>query len=120
MKRKILAIENDHGVRDLIHTVLSEAGYHITLIGTDDDIFEEIKIFEPDAILLDVVRTTEKGTEICRAIRESEVTGHIPVIVLSTNANVAETIKEICADEVIPKPFDVDKLLEVIETQLNT
>jgi DNA-binding response OmpR family regulator len=118
MEKRILVIENDKGIRELISTLLAEAGYLVYLIGTEDDAFEEIKNFKPDAILLDVVQSTEKGTELCRAIKENENTGHIPVIVLSTNVQVTETIKEVCADEVMPKPFDVDELMNAIKTQL--
>lgn len=118
MKKKVLTIENDKGIRDLIFTLLTEAGYQIKLIGTEDEIFEEIKNFKPDVILLDVVQPTDRGTELCRAIKENEYTGHVPVIVLSTNVKVTETIKEVCADEVMSKPFDVDELINTIETQL--
>ena len=118
MKKRILVVENDKDILELISFVLDEAGYEVDLYLRETNIFEKITTFQPDAILLDIVKPTVEGTELCRQIKEAETTSHIPVIVLSTH-NQIHKVKEVCADETIEKPFDIDGLLEILSEHLN-
>ena len=117
MKKKILVLEKNRDILELIDIILTEEGYEIDLISSDKEVFEHIKNFRPDVILLDIIHPTTEGTAICTAIKSGKDTCHIPVIVLSTHPK-AEIVKEICADEVVKKPFDVSLLISVIEQQL--
>lgn len=119
MKKRILVVENDASIREMVTSLLADEGYYVKTCNTEDKIFEEIEHFSPNLILLDIVKPTEKGTEMCRILKAHSKTKHIPVIVLSTHPKVAETIKNVCADEVIPKPFDIYDLLNTIELQLS-
>ena len=118
MKKRILVVENNKDILDLISLVLNEAGYEVDLYLSETNIFEKITTFQPDAIMLDIVKPTVEGTELCRQIKEAETTSHIPVIVLSTHSQIHK-VKEVCADETIKKPFDIDVLLEILSEQLN-
>ncbi|MDB5012164.1 MAG: hypothetical protein JWQ25_366, partial [Daejeonella sp.] len=73
---------------------------------------------DPQVILFDIIVPGVEDSDICRLIKITEKTKHVPVIVLSTNPKVTATIKDVCADEVISKPFDMEELLEVIENQI--
>lgn len=117
MKKKILVLEKNKDILELIEIVLTDEGYEVDLISSDQEVFSHIKDFHPDAILLDIIRPTPEGTAICESIKAAEDTSHIPVIVLSTHPK-AEVVKEICADEVVHKPFDIDFLVQVIGQQL--
>lgn len=117
MKKRILVVENDPNILEIIAIVLSEEGYEVNSLSSGDGIFGYIKQFKPDVILLDVIRTTDEGTALCRAIKAAEGSAHIPVIVLSTHPKAKQT-KEICADEVVPKPFDLMDLVAAVEQQL--
>ena len=117
MKKKILVVENDRDIREIISHVLDDEGYEAILCLAESAVIDIIRLSMPDAILLDIIRPTEQGTELCRALKEVETIRHIPVIVLSTHPKIA-SVKEVCADEVIAKPFDIDTLLEVVKEQL--
>ena len=117
MKKRILVVENDLAILELITLVLHEEDYVVDAIPTEKNIFDHIVSFVPDAILLDIVMPTLKGTELCREIKAAEGTKHIPVIVLSTHPQI-QKVKEVCADEVVEKPFDIDGLLGVLDEQL--
>jgi len=119
MKKRILVVENNSDILELISLVLEEAGYEVNSFSTEKNIFDHIVELQPDAILLDIVQPTVQGTELCRQIKEAEGTSHIPVIVLSTHPQIKK-VKEVCADEVIPKPFDIDGLVEIINEQLKS
>lgn len=117
MKKKILVVENDTDILNIISHILIEEGFHPILCPTEINIFDIITENSPDIILLDVIKPTNQGTELCRAIKAAETTRHIPVIVLSTHSKIDE-VKEICADEVIKKPFDISFLVNVVKQQL--
>jgi len=117
-KKRILVVENNKDILGLISIILDGAGYEYCLLPNELNIFNRIVEFNPNAILLDIIRPTIEGTELCRLIKEAETTKHIPIIVLSTHPKV-ENVKDICADEVVEKPFDIDDLLGTIEEQLS-
>jgi DNA-binding response OmpR family regulator len=117
MKKKILVIEKNQSIIEIIAIVLTSEGYDVRLSQTETGILDQILEYQPDAILLDIVFPSEEGTELCRTIKATESIKNIPVIVLSTY-NKIEKVKEICADEVIEKPFDISFLLETVKSQL--
>lgn len=119
MKKKILVFEKNRDILDMIGIILTDAGYEVNPISDDAEVKPRIHNFQPDVILLDVINPTTEGTALCKAIKAGEDTKHIPVIVLSTHPKL-EVVKEICADEVIAKPFDITFLVSVIEKQLIT
>jgi len=115
-----MVMENDAAILEIVTSLLIDEGYNVLALSTEDGIVEEIELFKPHLILLDIIKPTEKGTEVCRLLKTDKRTKHIPVVVLSTHSKVTETIKSVCADEVIPKPFDIFDLLNTIELQLST
>ena len=117
MKKRILVVENNPDILELITLVLNEEGYVVDVVPANKNIFEHIVSFVPHAILLDITAPTDAGTELCREIKAAEGTKHIPVIVLSTHPQI-QKVKEVCADDVVEKPFDIDGLLEVLDEQL--
>ncbi len=119
MKKRILVVENNKDILEVIALILEQEGYELSLYTSERDIFEHILAFQPDAILLDIVKPTLEGTELCRQIKAAESTSHIPVIVLSTHPQI-QKVKEVCADEVVPKPFDIDGLLAILQEQLKS
>ena len=120
MKKKIFILEKDKGILEMVSYVLEDEGYDVKAITTEHGIFEHIENYKPDAILLDIVTPSEQGMEICRTLKVNTKTKHIPVIVLSTHSKVIETIKKVCADDVLPKPFDIDVLINMLRIQLKT
>ena len=112
-------MEKDDAILEIVCYVLKDAGYDVRALNAEDGIYDHISSYNPDIILLDIVTPTPKGTEVCNTLKTNKKTKHIPVIVFSTHPKVTQTIKQVCADEVLPKPFDVDELLKVIETYVN-
>jgi DNA-binding response OmpR family regulator len=118
MSKKILVIDADKGVRDVIADILTEEGYHVITTSHGGNVFEYIIEFGPHVILLDIITPSDEGAELCEALKADENTKYIPVVVLSTHIKITETIKEVCADDVLSKPFDISELVNVVEKQL--
>jgi DNA-binding response OmpR family regulator len=118
MKKRIFVVENDDAILEIVASLLADEGYDVKAIKPHESIYEQIEQYKPHVIILDIIRPTEKGTELCRTLKADKRTKHIPVVVMSTHSKVAETIKSVCADEVLNKPFDISDLLNTIELQL--
>lgn len=117
MNKRILVVENDKDILEIIGQVLSNEGYTVALYQSEKNIFNKVVEFNPDAIVLDIFKPTLAGTELCRQLKAAQATAHIPVVAISTHPEISK-VKEICADEVVPKPFNLDGLLDVLDEQL--
>ena len=117
MKKKILVVERDKDILEIVTYILNERGYDVLSSQSEEGIFNQIIEFNPDVILLDIIQPSTQGTELCRKIKAAEKIKHIPVVVLSTHTK-AQTIKEVCADDILQKPFDISELVDILEKQL--
>jgi DNA-binding response OmpR family regulator len=118
MKKKILVMENDPAIIEIVSLILEDEGYEVKALNTESRILEVIDDYKPDVIILDIIRPSEEGTLLCLTLKQNAKTKHIPVIVFSTHPKVLTTLKEVCADDVVPKPFDVAELINAVEMQL--
>ncbi len=114
MKKRIVVVEPDRDIREIVSHILADRGFEVIPYDDDEGMFDEILKTLPDVVLLDIFSITEKGTALCRKIKNHPQTRDIPLIVLSTHMQAA-AVKEICAEDVIPKPFDIDHLIMVVE-----
>ena len=116
MKKTVVVIERDSDILNIVEYILIERGYNVISFQEEDEAFEKIVEIQPDGILLDIVKPSDAGIKLCLAIKEAEKTKNIPVIALSTHPK-AVTVKGICADEVLSKPFDIDELVAAVDEQ---
>lgn len=115
MKKKVLIVEKDKDILQIISHILSSEGYEVSTSQTETGVLERIEKEKPEVVLLDIVKPTLEGTELCRALKNFE---NISVIVLSTHMNI-ESFLNVCADDIISKPFDISELIDTIEKFTN-
>lgn len=118
MSKLIQIIEDDEAIRDVIEYILQQSEFDVTVASNAKEF--KINLFNtlPDLILMDVKLPDGNGIQLCRKLKQSLDTRHIPVIIMSANATAEESSKEAYADDFISKPFDLDELLRRIERQL--
>ena len=112
---KILIVEDEPGIYTFLKEGLIDEGYD-TLVATDGS--EALCTFadwKPDLVLLDWMLPTMDGIEVCRRIRETDVT--TPVLFLTAKDGVEDTIKGLRtgANDYIKKPFSFEELVERIK-----
>jgi len=117
MSKKILVIDNDQDILDIISFILEENGFNIVL-SRSANVLNDVLQIRPDLILLDDWPDRSKGNQLCKNLKESHTTSHIPVIILSTLSDLAQAAADCGADNYIQKPFDIDYLTEVVTTVL--
>ena len=118
MKHKILVADDDPGIRDIFNIILVKAGYEIEIKDDANDIFKnEFRI--PDLFLVDRLLSGIDGLDVCRYLKEKELTRDIPVVMVSASPDIGVLAVKAGADDFIEKPFDLAYLLKVIERNIN-
>jgi DNA-binding response OmpR family regulator len=102
-----------------VSLILEDKGYEVKALNKESRVLAVSEDYKPDVIILDIIRPSEEGTLLCLALKKDPKTKHIPVIVFSTHPKLLTVLKEVCADEVVPKPFDVAELVHAVEMQLS-
>jgi DNA-binding response OmpR family regulator len=116
MSKKILILDDDADILEIISLLLVDNGYEVRTLSCGDTVFEDIKDFQPDLILMDVMLADMDGRAICKNIKENHLTYFLPVILISGTHDLAESLHLPGApNDFVAKPFDIDYLLAKIE-----
>lgn len=113
---KILVVEDERDIRELIGFTLRFAGFEVVLIANGIEAIEKAAQEQPDLIILDVRMPRVTGYEVCRRLKEDLATGAIPVVFLSAKGQEEEIQRGLAsgAVEYIVKPFAPDELIDQV------
>ncbi|MCE1189317.1 MAG: response regulator [Ignavibacteria bacterium] len=120
MKRKILIIEDDPDVRANLVSLLTEEGYGVIAVKNGIDGIVTAREEKPDLILCDIMMEGKNGFEVLQELLTDIVTKTIPFIFLTAKAerNDIRHGMQLGADDYLIKPYDLNDLLQSIETRL--
>lgn len=118
--KKIAVIEDDLDLFSLLKYNLEKAGFRFTGATKGSGVVELCARERPDLILLDIMLPDSDGLEVCKLLRRTPQTAHVPVIFLTARASETDRIVglEIGANDYIVKPFFMQELLARIRVQL--
>jgi len=107
---RILVIEDDQKLSDIIQRGLSEVGYAIDAAYDGEEGEELAKMVPYDLIVLDIILPKKDGIEVCLGLRQNQVKSRI--IMLTCKDTVSDRVKGLDsgADDYLVKPFDFDEL----------
>ncbi|MEO6630746.1 MAG: response regulator [Mucilaginibacter sp.] len=112
MTKRILIVDDDSDILEIISYLLSEAGYETRTLTHGETIFNDIEDFKPNLILMDVMLAGMDGRAICHSIKTNPSTTGLPVILISGTHNLAASLHLPGApDDFLAKPFNIDHLL---------
>lgn len=117
---KILVIDDEAELRKLTRTILQNDGHEVIEAETGMEGLDMVKKERPDLILLDVRMPKLDGWEICRKIKSREGAEETPVLIFTVMGNTEDKIRSqrSGADGHIEKPFEVEGLLEKVNSYL--
>jgi len=118
--KRILVVEDDIMNRRLLTTILTRLGYHVDEAFDGVNGLEKIEAAPPDLILLDLDLPRMNGFEVARRLKQSDETKIIPIVVVSSFAEVEHRIKalEAGADDFLSKPIDQIELRARVQSLL--
>lgn len=120
MKAKILIVDDDPDLTNLVKSILEAENYMVFAAESGEEALGEVPKLRPDLIILDIILPGMDGYDTCKILKTDEHTSLIPVIILSIKCGVKDRIAglNIGADDYITKPFDPDELMARVEAVL--
>lgn len=113
MGKKILVIEDERDIGDLVTHYLEKEGYRVMALRDGAKGLKQIKTEPPDLLILDLMLPEMDGLEICRQVRSDLRTAALPVIMLTAKGEETDRVVglEMGADDYISKPFSPKELV---------
>lgn len=110
--KTVLVVDDEPLIRQLIETVLLDEGYTVLIANSGSRMLQTLETARPDAILLDVMMPNGDGREAFKIMQTHAQFRHIPVVMMSAGVGAHALDPAITA--FIPKPFDIDMLIETV------
>ena len=112
MPSRILVVEDDPDIAELVEHHLSRAGYDTSVVATGTDALEQIRR-RPDLVVLDLMLPGLSGLEVCRLMRDDPQTASVPIIMLTARADEEARVRglDLGADDYVTKPFSPRELV---------
>ncbi len=117
-RRRILIVEDNRGVAQAMQFLLKREGFD-TAWCDDERVYELVREWQPDLILMDLMMPRLDGLHVTRQLKLDPASSEIPVIIVTANPVAPQRIVEVHANDMVPKPFHVRRLLERIRFWLN-
>lgn len=111
-KSRLLIVEDDLDITRMLTAYFSGQNFDVEVANRGAEALEKTRRSLPDLIVLDIVLPDIDGYEVCRSLRKSTRTSHIPVIFLTQKDERGDRLQglELGADDYITKPFDIEEL----------
>lgn len=112
-KAKILIVEDDRAIVDMLEYNLQEADYETVSALNGEEGIALATGEKPDLIILDIMLPIIDGFEVCRMLKNDSAVAHIPIIILSAKSQETDKIVglELGADDYVTKPFSPRELI---------
>jgi len=116
-KKKILLIEDEINVMELVKYRLEENNYVVDTAEDGYSALAKVRTFQPDLIILDLMLPKIDGFTVCRLLKFNDQFKHIPIIMFTARSNPDDEKRgiECGADAYVPKPFEPKILLDRIQ-----
>ncbi|MBI5951548.1 MAG: response regulator [Chloroflexi bacterium] len=109
---RLLVVEDDIDIANMLKIYFTSLQYDVDVANRGRDALDKTKQVLPHLIVLDIMLPDIDGYEVCRTLRTSTRTSHIPVIFLTQKDERSDKLQglELGADDYITKPFDIEEL----------
>jgi len=117
MDSKILVVDDEQPIADILKFNLEKEGYQVIVAYDGDEAIELAETEKPDLILLDIMLPKKDGNEVCREIRKTQT---MPIIMLTAKDSEIDKVLglELGADDYVTKPFSNRELIARVKANL--
>lgn len=117
MKQKILVVDDEKPIADILKFNLEKEGYDVTCAHDGNDAIALAEEIKPDIILLDIMLPGKDGNEVCREVRKTQ---SMPIIMLTAKDSEIDKVigLELGADDYVTKPFSNRELIARVKANL--
>jgi len=118
--KRILIIEDDPDIVELVRYNLSKEGYQVAAVGDGVAGLDKIRKSQPDLLVLDLMLPKLSGMEVCKEIRRDQALKQLPILMLTARGEEMDRVigLEVGADDYVTKPFSPRELVARIRALL--
>jgi phosphate regulon transcriptional regulator PhoB len=120
MSSRVLIVEDERDIRDLVVHHLKREGYQVSAASSGEEALRQVEAAPPDLVILDLMMPSMDGLEVCRRLRQDPATASLPIVMLTAKGDEVDRVLglEIGADDYIVKPFSPKELLARVRAVL--
>jgi two-component system phosphate regulon response regulator PhoB len=114
---RLLIIEDERGLTQTLDYNFRREGYDVVVANEGADGLRKAQVLLPDVVILDLMLPGMSGLDVCRALRDSDRTRGIPILMLTAKAEEADQVIgfSLGADDYVTKPFSVKVLVQRVK-----
>lgn len=119
-REKILVVDDEEDILELVEYNLAKNGYQVTCVATGEDALKRARSELPDLVVLDLMLPGVDGLEVCKILKNDRKTSYIPIVMLTAKGEEADIVTglELGADDYVTKPFSPRILLARVRAVL--
>ncbi|MDR6919567.1 MULTISPECIES: response regulator [Chryseobacterium] len=115
MKKKIVLIQDDKDVLEVMDEILEDEGFDVIPSLTTEPI-KRIDKIDPDLVIVDDnIKGSKKGSKVIKGLKDDPQTEDLSAVLTSTSYDLPKTAEACKADDFIEKPFDIDHMINVVK-----
>ena len=120
MRYKVLVVEDEADIRELLHYSLSQEGFVVEEAADGAEAFDRIARRAPDLVMLDLMLPRMSGLELCRRLRAGRETAGLPILVVTAKGAEVDRVLglEMGADDYVVKPFSPREVVARVKALL--
>ena len=120
MASRVLIVEDERDIRDLVLFHLEREGFQVSSASSGEEALRQVRHTSPDLVLLDLMLPAMGGLEVCRKLRQDPATVALPIVMLTAKGDEVDRVLglELGADDYIVKPFSPKELLARVRAVL--
>lgn len=118
--QRVLVVDDEEDLLELVRYNLSKEGYQVHCVASGEEAIQVARTLLPDLILLDLMLPAVDGLGVCKVLKGSPPTQHIPIVMITAKTAESDVVSglELGADDYITKPFSPRVLLARIRAVL--
>ena len=122
MSAKILIVDDDENIQELLRYNLEKEGYMVKIAGDGQQALEIARKFFPDLIILDMMLPVMDGLEVCRQMQGNKEHKNIPILILSAKGEELDKVLalEMGAEDYLTKPFGLRELQARVKARIRS
>jgi DNA-binding response OmpR family regulator len=116
VKQRVLIADDDPSIVLSLEFLLERAGYDVRVAGDGETTLAEVRHWQPDILLLDVMLPARSGLDVCRLLRSDARWDRMKIVMLTARGQAAEIAQGLSlgADRYVTKPFGTRELLATL------
>ena len=118
MLKRILILDDDPDTLEAIKEILSYSGFEVKTAPSSDPLNETIAEYDPHLLLIDMLLQGKNGGDICKALKLSEKTADLKIILISAYPGLTGAHAKYLCNDFIAKPFDMNVLIDKVNQQI--